>query len=268
MRCRLIRDRGYSGAENMARDEALLAAADPAWDLTLRLYDWSPPAVSLGYFQDPLEVLDTGALKEEGFHWVRRETGGGAIFHHDEVTFSLSCPESPEILSYNREKSYGTVNAALTGALLQAGLTPALFAGERQKEKNRNNLCFLTSTAYDVLYDGRKIAGSAQRRKNGRVLHHGSLFLSRDATLYSKIFKWQGTDSLQNAVLSKTVTASEALGRSISFEQMSEHIIRGFEAVFAAGFVRGGFSGPEEEEASRSLEKYESAGWNAERRAI
>ena len=268
MKGRLLLDRGCRGAENMARDEALLAVREPAWDLTLRLYDWVPPAVSLGYFQTPSEVLDEAELKAEGFHWVRRETGGGAIFHNDEVTFSLSCAEEPEILPFNRARSYEAVNDALKRALLLSGLQASKFSEGRRGPDDRNNLCFLTSTAYDVLYEGRKIAGSAQRRKNGRVLHHGSLFLSRDAALYAKIFKWSGAGGIGDAVRSKTITAAEALGAGLSFNRAAAFIVGGFEEVFGTRFEKSSFSPSEEEAALTCLGKYDSLCWNAERRVI
>ena len=156
----------------MGLDEALLLSrkAPP----TLRIYSWSPDTLSLGYFQRFDDVPGTeraGAL-------VRRITGGGAIHHVNELTFSITAPIDHRLYRGPITDSYDRVHASIARALAHFGIeaTPAGDAPLRSNRKG-TGMCFHHSTPADLAWNGRKGVGSAQRRKNGRVLHHGSIKL-------------------------------------------------------------------------------------------
>ncbi len=157
---------------NMALDEALLEGdgAEP----TLRFYTWRPEAVSLGYFQRwaDLEPLVAGRVA------VRRATGGGAIHHAQELTFSIAAPLSHPLYRGDVRSSYARVHGAIAAALAQLGVRAEPRAGRGlRSDRAESAMCFHASTELDLVWDGRKGVGSAQRRARGRVLHHGSIKL-------------------------------------------------------------------------------------------
>ncbi len=170
---RLLPFAAADGATNMALDEAMLESACDHGVASLRFYTWSEPTLSLGYFQ-PSEGRDRPNLA--GLVWVRRSTGGAAIVHHHELTYSFALPagaewKSPEpwICRFHR-----LVQAVLAERELKSRL---VVCGEEQKLAEV--LCFLHHTPGDLAIDAAKIAGSAQRKLRGAILQHGSVILWR-----------------------------------------------------------------------------------------
>lgn len=174
MRIRVLRDPPAAAAWNMAVDEALLVAGGPP---TLRLYGWSPHAVSLGYFQRLTDFADLPA----GTTVVRRLTGGGAIHHGDERTFSLAL--DAELLPRDVDASYRLLHAAVIAALRTIGSGGELVqVGEAPSARPDERWCFRMPGRGDVVTAKGKLLGSAQRRVHvgkPRILHHGSLVLER-----------------------------------------------------------------------------------------
>ncbi|MEN6450789.1 MAG: biotin/lipoate A/B protein ligase family protein [Thermoguttaceae bacterium] len=165
----------------MAVDESLLEAAANEGQSTLRFYRWSEPTLSLGYFQTYADRFAHPASRDCAV--VRRSSGGGAILHDIELTYSLAVPEQHP-LAATRLKTYRAVHFALIDALkhwqVEAGmLTCATAARPTPREPF---LCFQRRSPGDVLLGGVKIAGSAQRRCRGAVLQHGSLLLARSSS--------------------------------------------------------------------------------------
>jgi lipoate-protein ligase A len=171
-RWRLVTDWDASPEWNMGLDEALLdVGAAP----TLRVYTWSPDTLSLGYFQ---KLADVPAAARAGAV-VRRITGGGAIHHAGELTFSLTAPLDHPLYRGPVARSYERVHAAVIEALAVVGVRAALTgATPLVSDARGTGMCFHASTPLDVAWDGRKGVGSAQRRRGGRVLHHASIKLS------------------------------------------------------------------------------------------
>ncbi len=164
----VLRDPPARASWNMALDESLLEDPTSCW---LRFYAWEPHAISLGYFQK----IGDFALEAERFDLVRRPTGGGAILHAHELTFSLALPEA--LLPSSVRSSYSLINGALMEALRDLGV------GLREPtdcDSTAGTWCFAHPVGLDLVQkDGRKVVGCAQRRRQGRVLHHGSLVLER-----------------------------------------------------------------------------------------
>ncbi len=162
---------GAAPGLNMGLDEALLdAGAAP----TLRFYTWSPDTLSLGYFQRWDDVPGTDSAGAV----VRRITGGGAIHHRSELTYSMAAEADHPLFQGPVSASYERIHAALVGALAVLGVR----AGMRRdravtSDADGTGMCFHKSTPLDIVWDGAKGVGSAQRRTNGRVLHHGSIKL-------------------------------------------------------------------------------------------
>jgi lipoate-protein ligase A len=156
----------------MGLDEALLEAAEAP--PTLRLYSWSPDTLSLGYFQSLADVPGHERAKA----LVRRITGGGAIHHVRELTFSIAASLDHPIYRGPIAESYARVHAAIADALRGVGVE-AMPRGSTLLTSDRagTGMCFHASTPLDLAWDGKKGVGSAQRRKHGRVVHHGSIKL-------------------------------------------------------------------------------------------
>jgi lipoate-protein ligase A len=179
---RLLFDPPACGAWNMAVDEALLETAAISGLATLRFYSWEEPTLSLGYFQSAADRYQHAASRDCPL--VRRASGGGAIIHDRELTYSIALPQQiarPEIAS----KLYDAAHETLIETLATLGVTASLFrtSSDSCGSGSKNNktepfLCFERWTCGDVVCRNAKIAGSAQRRRRGAVLQHGSVLLA------------------------------------------------------------------------------------------
>ena len=180
---RLVSCAPRSGHENMAIDEYL-----HSWHVRnrrpfLRIYGWSPPSITLGRYQQA-SCLDIGACRENGVAIVRRITGGGAIYHDREVTYSLACGDRDiDGRPLSVKESFEMVNKIIIRMYRMMGL-PAQFAKESpvpRAARPRNEFCFSGNEEFDIVINGKKIGGNAQRRSGGCVFQHGSIPLEVNA---------------------------------------------------------------------------------------
>jgi lipoate-protein ligase A len=172
---RLLVDPPAAGPWNMAVDEALLATAAERRLPSLRLYQWSPATLSLGYFQQCADRQSHAASLETAV--VRRASGGGAIVHDCELTYSLALP-TVHPLAANPERLYGAIHTALIDTLGHLGIEAKLRCdGSSLPPDKEPFLCFQRRADGDVLVAGQKVCGSAQRRSRGAILQHGSVLL-------------------------------------------------------------------------------------------
>lgn len=175
----LVEREPLSGARNMAIDEALLESVAAGGAATLRLYRWSEATVSLGYFQRETPEIDPGG-RFEGLPVVRRLSGGGAILHHRELTYSCCIPaEHP--LAAEPTRLYDELHAGICAAFLELGLVVSPRGVTEGDEKPF--LCFARGDRRDLVFEGFKVVGSAQRRRRGAILQHGSILLRRSPFL-------------------------------------------------------------------------------------
>jgi lipoate-protein ligase A len=219
------------GAWNMAVDEALMESVAAGESLpALRFYQWSPPCLSLGRRQ-PLVGVDQERLRSDGYDLVRRETGGWAILHTDELTYSVTLPPTDPradgpILDAYRKLSQGLVaGLALLG--VHAEMKPASASGTH----NLSAACFEVPSAYEITAGGRKLIGSAQARPNGRVLQHGTLPLYGDITRVTRYLTFP--DEAARATLSQQLaehaaTLDAVAGRTIEFAEAAQMMSEGF----------------------------------------
>lgn len=171
-RWRLITTWDAPPSWNMGLDQALLET--PEAPPTLRLYTWRPGALSLGYFQRWSDV----PAAEQAPRVVRRITGGGAIHHSRELTFSISVGLDHPLYAGSIGESYTRVHDVIASALAEFGVQARPRGDETLlSDREGTGMCFHRSSALDLVWNGRKGVGSAQRRKGGRVLHHGSIKL-------------------------------------------------------------------------------------------
>ncbi|HEY2841227.1 MAG TPA: lipoate--protein ligase family protein [Pirellulales bacterium] len=176
---RLINSPAKPGDWNMAVDAALMESAERSGRATLRFYRWDEPTLSLGYFQT--YASRAGHAASNASPLVRRSTGGGAIVHDCELTYSLTAPVTHP-LAADAEAMYRLLHGALVDALAEWRVTASLCQqGSGCRPSEEPFLCFQRRSVGDVLLGGEKIAGSAQRRKRGAVLQHGSVLLQKSA---------------------------------------------------------------------------------------
>jgi lipoate-protein ligase A len=175
---RLLVDAPAAGAWNMGVDEVLLdgvaAATAPP---TLRFYQWTPACLSLGYFQS-LDAVDLAGCRALGVEIVRRPTGGRAILHDRELTYSVALPASVLGHDVGVLPSYYRLSLALQEGLRRLGV-PATLAPESAPSASAEHgpVCFDRPSAHEILLDGRKLVGSAQMRRGGAILQHGSILI-------------------------------------------------------------------------------------------
>lgn len=183
---RLIDTGPGDGAANMAVDEALLNRFIPGWSApVLRLYEWAPPALSLGRFQKREEVLDTARCAAAGVPIVQRITGGGVIYHGKELTYSLVCSPVHVPPAASIKDSFRVLTSFLLRFYQKLGLDAAYAVAHPSSDKTvlgtRTDFCFAGRESYDILVEGRKIGGNAQRRQREVIFQHGSIPLANEA---------------------------------------------------------------------------------------
>lgn len=163
----------HTGSWNMATDECLLEAALADGLKAVRIYRWNAPTVSLGYFQDS----DDDVLRTtfQNLATVRRLSGGGAILHHHELTYSFVLPAN-DPLTREPTELYGRIHTAIIDVLHPCGVNCGM-RGEDDTKSDEPFLCFVRGDRHDIHCKGHKIVGSAQRRRKGAVLQHGSILL-------------------------------------------------------------------------------------------
>ncbi len=196
----------YTGAENMQIDNDLLedAVKNNLQEPVFRLYGWSPACVSLGRNQRS-DFIDENLLKENNIDLVRRLTGGRALLHDNEITYSYVCPVSSLKSGENVTNSYKEISQILIEGFKKLGIELD-FGGER-KPKGHLDYCMLVSTGADLCYEGKKLIGSAQFRKSGYILQHGSILYDYNRELLEKIFKEE--------VETSSITSIKEINKSI-----------------------------------------------------
>jgi lipoyl(octanoyl) transferase len=250
---RLIYDSPLIGRENMAVDAAILTAVG-AGDAppTLRLYSWSPPCLSLGYGQKTTDV-DFERLTALNWDVVRRPTGGRAILHTDELTYSVSLPADEPIASGRIVESYRRLSAALLAALEALG---ANATAERREERSAASgaVCFDVPSHYEITVKGKKLVGSAQLRRKGSVLQHGSLPLRGDIARICGALRYEDDRAREAAkakVRARATTLEAVLGSHVvSWQEAADAVAAGFSATFEIEFTQGELTSAERQNAA------------------
>jgi len=223
------------GALNMQRDSDLLAAHQPGDDPVLRIYRWEPAAVTIGYNQK-FEDFDGAAIAAAGFGLVKRPTGGRAIFHADELTYSVTGTSPGPLFGDSLHSAYMKINEALVLFLQKLGLEAEVSGGET-REAMRSLVCFKSAGQHEIRVGGRKLVGSAQRRSGGVFLQHGSILSGpRHLRLPEFLLPDAGGRGMSSAQLEAATTdLGRELGRTITQEDwlhMEQKLVESFAATF------------------------------------
>lgn len=231
MRWRLLSDtdpaEGLPGARNMAIDEAILAGVEAGTSpSTLRVYGWAPACISLGHSQDPARELDLDRVAALGYDVVKRATGGRAVLHIEELTYSIIARADREPWCATQAASYRAISQGIAQALSGAGFGVTLDRGypvEKPQGMKAMTPCFSSTARSEVVFGDRKVVGSAQRRGRNAFLQHGSILVSRD---HRRIVECLRLDPGKRAgyldVLDRNaVSLSEALGRDVRWQALA-----------------------------------------------
>ena len=259
----------YSGAENMAVDEALLLTMAHTLDPqpVLRFYGWSPATLSLGYAQSYHKEVDEEACLAEGIEIVRRPTGGRAVLHQYELTYSVIAPEHDPHVSGTVIQSYLKISQALLKGLKALGV-PAEIVACSGLNGASSSACFDAPSWYELVVDGRKLVGSAQVRKEGMLLQHGSILLHFDAELLFRLLKFPNEEIRQRLLtgfMVKACALDEVWTHPIEREDLEREICSGFCDIMGIELTRSQLTVQEKALVEDVLLKYYFDGWTKKR---
>ena len=255
----------------MAVDEAVVGAvgrgsAPP----TLRVFGWTPPGISFGYAQRVSREVDLERCRALGVDTVRRPTGGRAVLHWNELTYSVICPSDDPSLGGGVLEAYRKISDCLVNGLLHLGVD-ARFESRRQpspspRDREVTSPCFSSTSQYEVTIQGRKLIGSAQRRIGGVLLQHGSLLIGPEHKRIVELLP-DGRNGLrerfERELDRQTTSLEEALGRRVSFEEVAEALRTGFREAADLPTIEAPLSPEEADEAERlARDKYATDAWN------
>ncbi len=259
---RLIASGYTDAATNMATDEALFLSYKEKGGLPiLRLYGWKPAAFSFGISQDPGRLFNAKALEACGISIVRRPTGGGALFHGNELTYCLvASTEDLGLETRDVKASYKKITSFLIEAYRSLGLEAA-FAGDNNLQQDARHkiaeLCSSRHEEYDIVIGTRKLGGNAQKRSKNIILQHGSIPISFD--------RRQPKDCLRHP-LPEIADLNSFLKRRITTLEASEAVASAFASHFSAGLLDSVLDGSEQQLALfLKNNKYVTEDWNLRR---
>jgi len=231
---RLLDTGAHIGAYNMAVDEELLARAQAGERVpVLRFYSWDPAAVSIGRFQKIEEAVNAGACKQRGIDIVRRITGGRAVLHYRELTYSIIARTDDPLFPATVLGTYKLIAAGLLQGLKNLGIPAEMVSRSSRhaalvKKGAKDPACFSSPSWYEILVHSRKIIGSAQRRLSGAFLQHGSILMDYDAALEAVVIPG-GSGNVVTSI-------SQELGGNVSREEVMHALVKGFSEALKINF--------------------------------
>jgi lipoate-protein ligase A len=250
MQWRLISDGNLPGARNMARDAALLEAVSSGESApTLRLYGWDPPCLTLGKHQG-FEAVDLEFCRGADIDVARRPTGGRALLHHLELTYSVIAPLGEPPLPTALQQAYRMICGGLVAACRDLGIDAELTGGEvnlRLPNPTSTVPCFEAPAEGEVVVRGRKLIGSAMRSHSGFVLQHGAILLDWDGPLQSGAMGLADDSTLRPHV----TTFADELGRPVSRDEVEPVVSNALAEHLGIGIVVGDLTS---EELAREVE--------------
>ncbi|EJE03910.1 lipoate--protein ligase family protein [Staphylococcus epidermidis] len=255
---------------NMAMDEALLNFVSRGEiDPVIRFYTWNPATLSIGYFQRLQKEIDIDKVKEKGYGLVRRQTGGRGVLHDKELTYSVIVPESHPNMPSTVTEAYKIISQGLLEGFKNLGFE-TYFAIPRSKEERdklkqpRSSVCFDAPSWYELVVEGRKIAGSAQTRQKGVILQHGSILqdIDIDDLFDMFIFKNERLKAkMKENFVQKAVAINDISNQHITLNEMENAFKSGFKKGLNIDFKPLELMEKQKEEVQELEEKYRSEAW-------
>lgn len=264
---------GFSGpAWNMAVDEAILNAHSRGLvPPTIRFFGWDPPTLSIGYFQRSAKEVDFAALQAKGLGFVRRPTGGRAVLHDQELTYSVIVSESHPMMPSSINESYRILSMGLLEGFRELGFRAEMvsLADEEEKKKYESMgsaACFDSPSWYELVVEGRKVVGSAQVRQLHTILQHGSILLDLDVEKLFSVLTFSSErirERMMQTFKERAVSIRDFSGQTVSYERAVEAFTLGFARGLDVRLEAGALSEYEQELAEQLVrEKYGTDSWN------
>jgi len=249
---RLLLTGFHSAAENMAIDRAILVANSKKMvPPTVRFYGWAPSAISIGYFQQLQGEVDIDACENHGVDYVRRITGGGAVFHENELTYSIVVSEDHPKISKNILESYGTICGAVINGLSHLDIQSSY------------------APINDIIVHGKKISGNAQTRKYQTVLQHGTILTDVDVEKMFSLLKVPNEkikDKMISNVKERVTSIKHQKKEMITFDEVASAMKKGFEEAFDVTLEQGALIKEEEELTAEFISTcFGTKQWNQKR---
>jgi lipoate-protein ligase A len=244
---------GFNDAfTNMSIDESILIhRSKDEVPSTIRFYGWSPPAVSVGYFQSLKEEVNLKKCEELKIDYIRRITGGGAVFHEKEVTYSCITPIKDTLIPEDILGSYKKICGGIIQGLSRLGI--------------ESNFVPLN----DIIANGKKISGNAQTRKFNTILQHGTILIDTDVEKMFSILKVPSEklkDKMIKHVKDRVTGINPILNREVDFNKVCDVLAEGFGETIGIELVKGELTESEVELAQEiAKERYKNKGWNHKR---
>ncbi|NJP37647.1 lipoate--protein ligase family protein [Alkalicoccus luteus] len=259
-------------AYNMALDEKLMDwHREGHIPPVIRFYEWDPASLSLGYFQRVDRDIDTEAVKHHGAGLVRRPTGGRAVLHEDELTYSIIVKEDHPGIPAGITEAYRVLSGGLLLGFKNMGLEAGFSIPRTEEEKAdlkspRSAVCFDAPSWYEMVVNGRKIAGSAQTRQKGVILQHGSIIRSFDEEKLFDMFLFKSEKirrRMQAGFRSKATPMEELMDHVPSAAEMRAAFVRGFEEDLNIQLTEWKLSMAQEDQVRKlAADKYAADEWN------
>lgn len=227
-----------SPAFNMALDEALLQwHGEGRIPPTVRFYEWNPPTLSIGYFQKANKEINLTAVKEKNIGFVRRPTGGRGVLHEHELTYSVIVSENHPSMPRAVTEAYRVISEGILKGFQKLGLeayfaVPGTEAEKAALKSPRSAVCFDAPSWYELVVEGRKVAGSAQTRQKNVILQHGSILLDLDEEKLFSLFNYPNErvkERMMKAFRNKAVAINDISKRKIAMSEAKEAFRDGFE---------------------------------------
>lgn len=251
-------------AYNMAVDEAIFQCyLEGLVPPTLRFYGWDPPSLSVGYFQDLAGEVNPANLAAGGFGLVRRPTGGRAVLHHHELTYSVVAGATHG-LPNNLAESYLYISRAFVAAFQHFGIIAEMHP-KTTAEASITGACFESPSWYELKVGRRKLVGSAQLRHNGSFLQHGSILLDFSAADLASVLQLPAELSLDRFTerLHQKVTSFHDLGLIVDPKRLANAIVDGFRNLYQLEFAEQPLLDVEQQMVQNLIAgKYANPDWN------
>lgn len=223
----------HDAAINMAIDEALLEwHSEEKIPPTIRFYGWKNPTLTVGHFQNVEKTIDFEGIKKHRCEFVRRLTGGSAVLHDDELTYSIVVRESHPKIPQSVNKAYYVLAQGLLEGYRLLGIDADFAIPERELFKERSAVCFEVPAIYEMVVDGKKVSGNAQTRKLGVLLQHGSIPLSFDADMLFDLFKFSSEkfrERKRKAFVQKAISINDITETKHTYDSVKEAFLAGFK---------------------------------------
>ncbi len=253
----IIEEKPNSASLNMAIDEALFNYVQKNKECSiLRFYRWEKPTLSIGYNQKVKETVNMNFLSINGIEIVRRITGGKAVLHDDEVTYSISSSASIMVENKSVIESFHLISSALIEGLKILGINASLSSRKYEGLYKTNLPCFSYPTGNEIVVNGRKLIGSAQKRTKNALLQHGSIPITLDVDKLGK-----ATLSNPESLRENISTIKELVGET-DFFKIANSLKEGFSRFFKCNFEPFELIEIIKDVEKLEKEKYSNPEWN------